>query len=119
MKIARGSDWKLAVQADAALGREIPEIVEVRYSTSEGARGRENMSREGVVSPGEAPFQNYAHTFKSVLSPLGVLRAGWRRPPRTLSPGRGRQSHDQPHDACTASIRRTCIARAATFPWPA
>ncbi len=70
VKIARGADWKLAVHADAALGRDIPEIVEVRYSTSEGARGRENMSREGVVSPGEAPFQNYSHTFKSVLSPL-------------------------------------------------
>jgi tetrahydromethanopterin S-methyltransferase subunit B len=70
VKIARGSDWKLAVRADAALGRDIPDIVEVRYDTSEGARGRENMSREGLVSPGEAPFQNYAHTFKSVLSPL-------------------------------------------------
>ncbi len=70
VKIARGSDWKLSVQADAALGRNIPEIVEVRYTTSEGARGRENMSREGVVSPGEAPFQSYAHAFKSVLSPL-------------------------------------------------
>jgi len=70
VKIARGSDWELAVRADAALGRNIPEIVEVRYNTSEGARGRENMSREGVVSPGEAPFQSYAHTFKSVLSPL-------------------------------------------------
>ena len=70
IKIARGSDWPLLVKADAALGRSIPEIVEVRYSTTEGARGRENMSREGVVTPGQSPYQNYSHTFKSVLAPL-------------------------------------------------
>lgn len=70
IKIARGSDWPLVVKADAALGRAIPEIVEVRYSTSDGARGRENMSRQGVISPGQAPFQPYTHTFKSVLSSL-------------------------------------------------
>jgi hypothetical protein len=69
-KIARGSDWNLVVKADAAVGREIPEIVEVRYSTTDGARGRENMSREGVVSPGQARFQNYAYAFKGVLAPL-------------------------------------------------
>jgi hypothetical protein len=76
VKIARGSDWDLAVKADAAPGRDIPEIVEVRYSTLEGARGRENMSREGVVAPGEAPFQLYAYTFKSVLAPLEFYVAG-------------------------------------------
>ena len=70
IKIARGSDWPLLVKADAALGHSIPEIVEVRYSTAEGARGRENMSRQGLVNPGQSPFQNYSHTFKSVLSPL-------------------------------------------------
>jgi hypothetical protein len=70
IKIARGSDWQLAVKADAAVGRNIPEIVEVRYRTSDGARGRENMSREGLVAPGESPFQSYAYMFKSVLTPL-------------------------------------------------
>jgi hypothetical protein len=70
IKIARGSDWNLVVKADAALGREIPEIVEVRYSTSDGARSRENMSREGIVVPGQAPFQSYSHTFKGVLAAL-------------------------------------------------
>ncbi len=69
-KIARGTDFQLIVKADAAVDRLIPDIVEVRYSTAEGARGRENMSREGVVAPGQAPFQEYAHTFKSVLAPL-------------------------------------------------
>jgi hypothetical protein len=70
VKIARGSDWSLTVKADAAPDRDIPEIVEVRYSTVDGARGRENMSREGVVAPGEAPFQPYAYTFRGVLAPL-------------------------------------------------
>jgi hypothetical protein len=76
VKIARGSDWPLVVKADAALGRTIPEIVEVRYSTIEGARGRENMSREGVVAPGDAPFQSYAYTFKSVLAPVEFYAVG-------------------------------------------
>ncbi len=76
VKIARGSDWLLVAKADAALGRDIPEIVEVRYSTSEGARGRENMSRDGRVAPGQAAFQNYAYTFKSVLAPLEFYVAG-------------------------------------------
>jgi hypothetical protein len=75
-KIARGSDWNLVVKADAALGRDIPEIVQVRYTTVDGARGRENMSREGVVAPGEAPFQNYSHTFKGVLAPLDFYVKG-------------------------------------------
>jgi hypothetical protein len=76
VKMARGGDWPLVVKADAALGRQIPELVEVRYSTEEGARGRENMSREGVVAPGEAPFQPYAYTFRSVLAPLEFYVVG-------------------------------------------
>jgi hypothetical protein len=70
VKIARGADWLLSVKADAAPGREVPEVVEVRYTTDDGARGRENMSREGVVLPGQGAFQPYALSFKSVLSPL-------------------------------------------------
>ncbi len=70
VKIARGADWTLAVEADAAPKRVVPEVVEVRYQTNDGARGSENMSREGAVLPGEADFQPYSHTFRSVLSPL-------------------------------------------------
>ena len=76
VKIARGSDFQLAVKADAAPGRVIPEIVEVRYSTVDGAKGRENMSREGIVVPGQAPNQEYSHTFKSVLAPLSFFVVG-------------------------------------------
>jgi hypothetical protein len=76
VKIARGSDWDLVVRADAALGRDVPELVEVRYSTVEGVRGRENMSRDGVVTPGEAQFQPYNYAFKSVLAPLEFYVVG-------------------------------------------
>lgn len=76
IKIARGSDFPLIAKADAATDRAVPEIVEVRYSTAEGVRGRDNMSREGVVRPGEGPFQPYTYTFKSVLAPLEFYVAG-------------------------------------------
>jgi hypothetical protein len=76
IKIARGSDFALVAKAEAAIGRVVPEIVEVRYSTREGVRGRENMSREGLVQPGEAAFQPYTYTFKSVLAPLEFYVAG-------------------------------------------
>lgn len=76
IKIARGSDFPLIAKAEAALGRVVPEIVEVRYSTQEGVRGRENMSREGMVEPGKAAFQPYTFTFKSVLAPLEFYVAG-------------------------------------------
>ncbi len=85
-KIARGSDWELIVEADAAPGREVPEIVQVRYSTLDGARGRENMSREGVVTPGQGALQNYSHTFKGVLATLefSVLGGDDRQGPLVL-----------------------------------
>jgi len=76
VKIARGSDWDLVVNADAALERQVPEIVEVRYSTAEGASGRENMRREGIVPQGRGQFQPYAHEFKSVLAPLEFYVSG-------------------------------------------
>ncbi len=76
VKMARGADWSLAVRADAAPDRLIPEVVEVRYQTIEGVRGRENMSREGIVLPGQAEFQPYSHTFKSVLAPLEIYVFG-------------------------------------------
>ncbi len=75
-RIARGSDWRLLVKADAAAGRVVPEIVEVRYTTEDGSRGRDNMSREGLVAPGTAAFQPYTHTFKAVLAPLDFYVRG-------------------------------------------
>jgi hypothetical protein len=75
-KIARGSDFELSVTADAAAENEVPEIVEIRYTTSDGARGRENMSREGVAQPGRDKVQPYSHTFKGILSPIEFYVVG-------------------------------------------
>lgn len=67
LKIARGSDVDLLVQADAGPGRIVPEAVEVRYLTEDGARGRERLTRAGVAAPGDE-FQQYTCKFKSVLA---------------------------------------------------
>ena len=66
----------MVVNADAAPGRVVPEIVEVRYTTEDGSRGRDNMSREGVVTPGSDAFQPYTYTFKAVLAPLDFYVRG-------------------------------------------
>lgn len=67
-KIARGGDLELNVRADAAPGRVVPDVVEVRYYSEDGGRSRENMSRLGSVVPGTDAFQPYVYTFKSVLT---------------------------------------------------
>jgi len=70
VKLARGSDLKLVVKADAGRGWRLPaEGVQVRYTTSDGMRGRENMTREGVASTGD-DFQTYTHLFKGVLTEI-------------------------------------------------
>lgn len=67
LKIARGSDVELLVQADAGPERVVPEAVEVRYLTEDGARGRERLTRAGVAAPGDE-FQQYTCKFKGVLA---------------------------------------------------
>jgi hypothetical protein len=69
VKLARGADFDLLVQAEADPEREVPELVEIRYLQG-GARGRENMSRSGSAVPGRDPYQNYNYTFKDVLAPV-------------------------------------------------
>lgn len=68
LKIARGSDVELLVEADAGRDRVVPETVEVRYVTEDGARGRERLTRSGVAVPGRDEFQQYTCKFKSVLA---------------------------------------------------
>jgi hypothetical protein len=75
-KVARGSDVDLVVKADAALGRFVPDAVVVRFSSADGARVRENMSRQGEAVVGRDPFQAYAYTFRSVLAPLEFYLIG-------------------------------------------
>jgi len=68
-KIARGADLELVVQADAAPGRAVPEIVEIRYVQG-SSRGRETMGRSGNAPVESGAYQNYIHDFKAVLTPL-------------------------------------------------
>ena len=68
VKVARGSDLELIVKADTA--KLVPDVVEVRFRTDEGARGRENMVREGVADPARDPHQVFSHKFQGLLTPL-------------------------------------------------
>ncbi|MFO0897119.1 MAG: hypothetical protein U0836_06770 [Pirellulales bacterium] len=74
VRIARGSDFDLMVQADAR--KTLPRVVQVRYVTEEGARGRDNLSQVGQASAGDAA-QTYVHTFKGVLVSIDLdIRGG-------------------------------------------
>jgi hypothetical protein len=66
IKVARGGDVTLLVQADAE--KQIPRTVEIRYETEDGARGREPMDRIGRAIPGHDEFQDFTYTFEGVLS---------------------------------------------------
>ncbi len=65
-KVARGSDTLIVVRADAT--KEIPEVVELRYETEEGVRGRATMRREGEAVPGRDAYQEFAYTFEAIPS---------------------------------------------------
>ena len=68
-KVARGSDLEVVARADATMPL-VPQVVEVRYRTDGGGRGRATMDRRGVArGPGDR-FQRYAHTFRSVLADI-------------------------------------------------
>lgn len=65
-KVARGSDVEIVVKADTA--KVVPEVVELRYVTDEGVRGRQFMQREGEAVAGQEPFQYFTYTFEAVPS---------------------------------------------------
>jgi len=65
-KVARGSDVEILVRADT--NKEVPEVVELRYVTDEGVRGRQLMQREGEAAPGKEPYQLFVYTFEAVPS---------------------------------------------------
>lgn len=66
IKVARGGDVNLLVQADTA--KQVPRTVEVRYRSEDGARGRDPMDRIGNAIPGHDPYQDFSYTFAGVLS---------------------------------------------------
>lgn len=67
-KVARGTDLRVVARADTQF--EVPQVVQIRYRTADGARGWSNMSREGEASPSADPYQLFAHKFQGILSPL-------------------------------------------------
>ncbi|MFZ5828439.1 MAG: hypothetical protein ACOY3P_00030 [Planctomycetota bacterium] len=69
VKVARGADYTLVVLADTRWPR-VPEVVEIRYRTQSGARGRVAMDREGAADPAKQQYQRYVYTFRGVLSPV-------------------------------------------------
>lgn len=67
-KVARGTDFDLAVRAEAGPQRLVPEVVQVRYEAADGAVGRDDMKRLGVAVPGVDDYQRYELTLKGVLA---------------------------------------------------
>jgi hypothetical protein len=74
LKIVRGGDTQINVAATA--DRVLPEMVEIRYRTAGGARGREIMRQDSTAIPGQDEFQRYSHVFKNVLEPIEFEVAG-------------------------------------------
>jgi len=68
-KVARGDDLEVIAKADLSKPW-VPKVVEVRYRTEGGARLRGTMSREGTVDPAKDRYQEYAYTFRGVLTPI-------------------------------------------------
>jgi hypothetical protein len=66
-KVARGSDLEVVVRADATMPR-VPEVVEIRYRTEGGGRGRATMDRRGIARGPADRFQEYTYTFRSILA---------------------------------------------------
>jgi hypothetical protein len=68
-KVARGADLEVIVTADTRMPK-VPEVVEVRYRTEGGGRGRAIMDRRGKARGSAQDFQEYAFTFHSVLTDI-------------------------------------------------
>jgi hypothetical protein len=68
-KVARGADLEIVAQADASMPN-IPQLVEVRYRTEGGARGRAVMDRRGVARPKIDAYQEYVYTFHGILGDI-------------------------------------------------
>lgn len=68
--VARGADFEIHVQAEAAPPSVVPQVVEVRYRADDGRRERYTMVREGIAVPCEDEYQDYRFTFNSVPASL-------------------------------------------------
>lgn len=69
VKVARGADLTIVAKADLGMP-QVPNVVEVRYRTEDGARLHARMVREGAADPRKDKFQEYSHTFTGILTPI-------------------------------------------------
>src|SRR5581483_8997434 len=69
-------EFQIHVQAEAAAGLVVPQVVEVRSRDDEGKRDRGMMVREGVATVGPDSYQDYRYTFGSILSGVTFDVAG-------------------------------------------
>ena len=73
--VARGDDVDVLVQADLSMPT-VPDVVQIRFVTDEGVRGRETMTRTGNAVANQDSFQDFRHTFNNVLTSLTFEVAG-------------------------------------------
>jgi hypothetical protein len=64
VKVARGSNYRVTVNADRRY--EVPEIVQIRYRTDDGSPGRDTMSVEAATAGDER--QPYSFEFPNLLA---------------------------------------------------
>ncbi|MBP87292.1 MAG: hypothetical protein CMJ64_11315 [Planctomycetaceae bacterium] len=67
LKVARGASLNLSVRANAA-AKKIPDMCSVYYRTSEGERGRVNMTRVGGIRDGYQYYRYDGKPFKGIVS---------------------------------------------------
>jgi hypothetical protein len=69
LKVAKGSDVEITAAADLTNRFTAPDIVQVRYRTTDGPHGRDNMSTVGAAGPRDRE-QKYSYVFKGVMSSI-------------------------------------------------
>jgi len=69
-KIAKGTDFIVRVRADANRAYPPPELCSILYETTDGDRGRVNMSRDGEPRDGYQYYVFNGKPFKGVLNDI-------------------------------------------------
>jgi hypothetical protein len=66
IKVAKGGNYTLLIQADTSSKYKIPQRVEVLYTLDDGSRGRGDAKRIGNSVPGRDAFQEFQFTFENL-----------------------------------------------------
>ncbi|TWT89961.1 hypothetical protein Mal64_03430 [Pseudobythopirellula maris] len=129
-KVARDSPFELAVVADLTGGHIAPRVVDLRYTTASGVKGRDSLARVGDPNESGAQALKFRRGFDSVTEDLTLwLRGGDCRlgPLRLLAVARPRVSELQadcvpptylgqrPFSASVASLPRLPEGTAVTL----